>query len=100
MRVKDVVVSRWIAAGLLAPSVIIGNTQYFQKKDIERFRQEYIFSDNTIEILGVERLVVQKWARNGRLHPVSGPGIDTCHRYLFRRADVEQLRPENRLTAS
>ena len=42
---------------------------------------------------------MQKWARNGRLRPVSGPGIDGGHRYLFRREDVDRLRPENRLTA-
>jgi predicted site-specific integrase-resolvase len=43
--------------------------------------------------------VVQRWARKGRLKPVSGPGVDECHRYLFRREDVERLRRQHRRAA-
>ena len=50
-------------------------------------------------VLVVDELSRPYRARNGRLHPVSGPTVDDCHRYLFQRNEVERFRPENRLTA-
>jgi predicted site-specific integrase-resolvase len=99
MGVKVTVASKWISAGLLRPSVVCGSAFYFDSDDVEQFVADHVFSEKAAKILGVDRVVVQKWARNGRLKPVSGPGVDACHRYLFRREDVERLCPERRLTA-
>jgi len=67
--------------------------------EVERFVADHVFTEEAASILEVGILTVQKWARMGRLHPVAGADEDGCHRYLFRRAEVDRLRPEKRLTA-
>jgi len=106
MGVKHTVVTKWVDAGLLAPvaACLVGRqvhagAQRFSREVVEQFVAEHVFSDEAAGILGVGRLTVQKWARNGRLKPVAGLEVCGSHRYLFRREDVERLRPENRLTA-
>lgn len=99
MRVKVCVVSRWVASGLLKRIAVCGSAHHFDGSEVKRFAADHVFSEEAAEMLDVGVLVVQKWARNGRLHPVAGPGVDECHRYLFRREEIERLRPENRLTA-
>jgi len=76
-----------------------GLAVYFNRMAVQRFIDDHVFVEDAAEIMDIGVLAVQKWARAGRLKAVSGPDIDGCHRWLFRRADVEQLRPENRLTA-
>lgn len=98
--VKDPVLKKWVDSTLLKPVHELKNIQYFDRRDIDVFYETYIFCDEAAKIIGIGELVVQKWARNGRLHPVSGPGIDNCHRYLFLRSEVNQLTPEKRRTAA
>lgn len=99
MGVKASVASRWVKAGLLLPVATFGNQKYFDSTTVSQFVNGYVFSEEAARVIGVGRSVIEKWAREGRLKPVSGPEIDGCHRYLFKREDVERLRPENRLTA-
>lgn len=98
LKVKIPTVSAWVKTGLLAPVEQRGQAMYFDREAFQSFLDDHIFVEEAADILGVGKLVVQEWARNGRLRPVSGPGVDDLHRYLFRREDVERLRPENRLT--
>jgi len=93
------VVRRWVQNGLLRPVASYANTHYFSQAEVEQFMANHLFTETAAEILQVGKLVVQKWARAGRLKPVSGPDVDGGHRYLFRRDEVERMRPENRLTA-
>jgi excisionase family DNA binding protein len=97
--VKSTVVKKWIQSGLLKPTATVMRTAYFDQNAIKAFADEYIFTEEAAKILEVRKLTVQKWARTGRLKPVTSTGINTCHRYLFRRTDVEQFRAQNRLTA-
>lgn len=99
MGVKDTVAARWVNRGLLTPVAHVAGCVYFDAAQVEEFVASHVFTTEAVGILGVGKLVVQKWSRNGRLIPISGPGIDECHRYLYRRQDVERLRPANRLTA-
>jgi len=99
MGVKWTVVSKWVKAGLLKPAASHGNAIFFSRSEVEKFKSEYIFTEEAARILRIGVLAVQKWARYGRLKPVASERINGCHRYLFRRKDVERLRPENRLTA-
>lgn len=98
MGVKLTVVSKWVAAGLLRPVATSANSQHFDRTEVEAFVNDHVFSAEAARILAVGREVVQRWARHGRLTPVAGGADDPCHRYLFRRAEVERLRPEQRLT--
>jgi predicted site-specific integrase-resolvase len=98
MGVKTYIVGRWVKHGLIQQEYRRGVGWYFSREVAERFIREHLFSDEAAEMLQIAPLVVQKWVRNGRLHPVSGPGIDGGHRYLFRREEIARYRPENRLT--
>jgi len=98
MRVRALVLSKWISQGLLK-TIVIKNALYIYKNDIVEFKNKFIFAKEASRILKVSKQTVQIWAHNGRLKPVSGLSINGCRRYLFYRADIERLRPENRLTA-
>jgi len=99
LHLKRTVIDKWIAHGLLVPAMYSGLAVYFDRVAVQRFIDDHIFVEEAAQIMAIGTLVVQKWTRAGRLKAVSGPDIDGCHRWLFRRADVERLRPENRLTA-
>ncbi|GEM_PF-6036487 len=88
MNVKVSVVSKWINSGLIVKAVTFVSADYFDKKKVDKFARDHMYSDRVAEILDLHQLTVQKWARKGRLHPVSGPDIDGCHRYLFKRSEV------------
>lgn len=91
--VKPATLSEW--HHLLSPIEDTGHTHYYRQVDIEAFQSNYLSTEEAARILEMGKLTVQKWARNGRLISAT-----TGHRYLFHRAEIERLRPENRLTAS
>jgi len=96
--VKIATVDSWAETGLLTPIRQEKTALVFACDAATQFQQDYVFSDQAAAMFGVGKLTVQKWTRAGRLKPVSGPGVDSLHRYLFRREEVERLRPENRMT--
>lgn len=98
MGVKITVVTKWMDAGLITPVSTRTIAHYFDQNEVDAFVEGHVFSNEAAQILEVGVDVVQKWARKSRLEPVAGGNDDDCHRYLFRRRDVERLRPENRLT--
>ncbi|MCL4262239.1 MAG: TniQ family protein [Anaerolineae bacterium] len=98
MRVKPEVIEGWVELGLLTPAYRNDEGTYFSREVVEAFAGAYVGTKEAMRILSVGPLTVQKWARNGRLRPVSGPGVDSRSVYLFRRVDVERLSPANRLT--
>lgn len=98
MQVAVSAVSTWVRSGLLTPDKVYREMRYFSREQVDTFIQGHVLVKEAATILGVGELAVQRWARDGRLSAVSGPGVDERGVYLFRRADVERLRPENRLT--
>ncbi len=46
------------------------------------------------QLQGIDTAMLLQWAKQGKLPPVSGPGVDTYRRYLFHRKDVERLYSE------
>lgn len=99
--VKPRIVQSWVDRGLLERTGEgdLSNSPKFTQQQIERFRADYVFTDEAAQMLGIGELAVQKWARHGRLHPVCGGDGSELHRYLFCRDEVEKFRPENRLSA-
>ncbi len=85
LEVKDGTLAKWVKTGLLATAAIYVNAQYFEKDAVEKFVAEYVKSKEAANTLGIGVLAVQKWARQGRLQAVSGPGIDEHHEYLFSK---------------
>ena len=101
MKVKRLhIIDTWVASGLITPlSDPNESPMYFKIEDVEQFMADHVWTDTAAQIMEVGKLTVQKWARHGRLHPVSGREVDGLHRYLFKRDEVERFRPENRVTA-
>jgi excisionase family DNA binding protein len=99
LRVKDVTLTRWVRAGLILPAATCGGAQYFDHKRVEKFIADHIRTEEVVEILGIAKLTVQKWAREGRLDSacISGPHLDGYHSYIFHRGKLVQWRSE-RLT--
>ena len=97
--VKITVISQWVEAGIIHPIVKHASKHYFSRNRIEDFRARYVFTEEAAKILGVGILTVQKWARRQRIHAISGPGIDDCHRYLLDRAELLAWRQTNYLSA-
>lgn len=96
--IKPTVFAKWIQAGLLDHTATPGPAWHFDQEEVRRVIADHVFTDEAAEILGVRSDTVLRWARLGRLIPAVGPA-QGCHRYLFRREDVERLRRETRLTA-
>lgn len=97
--VKPETIQRWIDRGFIRARTDSEGRVWVNQADWRDFRQAYLFSDEAAKMLQIGKLAVQKWARNGRLHPVCGGEGSDLHQYLFLRCDLEKLRPENRLTA-
>ena len=97
--VKITVISQWVEAGIIHPIVKHASKHYFSRNRIEDFRARYVFTEAAAKILGVGILTVQKWARRQRIHAISGPGIDDCHRYLLDRTELLAWRQANYLSA-
>ena len=88
LKIKDVTLAKWVRASFLVPVAVFTNTQYFDRLEVEKFMADYITSEEAAQLLGIGKLTVQKWARQGRLQASSGPGIDECHEYLFNRKSL------------
>jgi len=97
--VKLETVTQWVNMRLLIPAKVTHKGMYFDKPTVKSFLESYVFTSEAADILGVGVLTVQKWARIGRLKPISGPSVNSQHRYIFRRDEVEKLCRTQRLTA-
>lgn len=85
--VKHTTLVRWVAAGLITPVAIHANAHYFNRDDVMTFWERYIKSDVAATIVGVGRIAIQQWVREGRFDKecVSGVHLDGYHAYLFDR---------------
>jgi excisionase family DNA binding protein len=99
LQVKDHTLARWVHTGLIPVATTYGNAQYFDQATVRRFMTDYITTEEAAKLLGIGKLAVQKWARQGRLSQVcvSGPHVDGHHAYLFNKEKLIQWRNE-RLT--
>jgi excisionase family DNA binding protein len=101
LKIKDITLARWVKFGLFTPIIVNGNAQYYDRDKIEEFIANHITTEEAAELLGVGKLTVQKWTRNGRLSGacVSGPNIDGYHSNIFNRDKLIHWR-DQRLTLS
>ena len=97
MGVKRSMITKWVANGLLVRTTQTAQSRFFDGDHVDQFVADHVFSEEAAVLLAIPECTVRYWATHGRLHPVSGPGVDDCHRFLFSRADLYLLRPENRL---
>jgi excisionase family DNA binding protein len=88
---KDVVLRKWIRAGLL-----LGERQAKQwciaDDEVIRFRMTYCLAKEACRILGISRSTLGRWERAGRLAPAYGKRTHpAAGASLFRRADLSRL---------
>ena len=69
----------------------------YDPADVKSFVEQYVDSDGAASILEVTRIMVQQWARVGRLPAVTGPHINGSHSYRFPKEAIIWWRNE-RLT--
>jgi hypothetical protein len=68
------------------------HTNLFRREEVEKFapgnclRRREILREYRININQFEN-----WILQGRLTPISGPGVDKAHYYLYARADIERI---------
>ncbi len=91
---KDVVLRKWIEAGLLKGTKQ-GRVWRVMSTEVERFRTTYCLADEVQNSLGIVVTTLNRWINAGRIQPVyarrTHPGAGAS---VFRRADVEALRRE------
>lgn len=88
---KDVVLRKWIRAGLLH-----GKRQAKQwciaDEEVARFRTAYCLAKEACLFLGISRSMLARWERDGRITPVYGKRTHpAAGASLFRRADLSRL---------
>ncbi len=91
---KDVVLRKWIEAGLLIGTKR-GRVWRVMNDEVEQFRATYCLADELQTTLGIVSTTLNRWINAGRIQPVyarrTHPGAGAS---VFRRADVEALRRE------
>ena len=91
---KDVVLRKWIEAGLLIASKQ-GRVWRIANVEIDRFRATYCLADELQTSLGIVGTTLNRWINAGRIQPVyarrTHPGAGAS---VYRRADVDALRRE------
>ena len=91
---KDVVLRKWIEAGLLTGTKQ-GRVWRVMSTEVERFRTTYCLADELQTTLGIVSTTLNRWINAGRIQPVyarrTHPGAGAS---VFRRVDVEALRRE------
>ncbi len=94
--VKQEVAYHWMRRGLIAS--VQGTTQTekgsrITQDGLDAFRKDYVTGTEVARKFGLRaRWVSVKLALNG-VQPVSGPQVDGCRQFLFRRAEVEAAGP-------
>lgn len=91
---KDVVLRKWIEAGLLIGTKR-GRVWRVMNDEVEQFRATYCLADELQTTLGIVSTTLNRWINAGRIQPVyarrTHPGAGAS---VFRRVDVEALRRE------
>lgn len=91
---KDVVLRKWIEAGLLIATKH-GRVWRIANSEVDRFRATYCLADEVQRSLGIVKTTLTRWIDAGRIQPVyarrTHPGAGAS---VFRRADIDALRRE------
>lgn len=90
--IKEVVLKKWIALGLLNASRN-GRAQVVFPSEVTRFREEYCLLKEAEQLMQIHSRTLLRWISEGELTPVYGPrtaGGGGFH--LLRRSDVIRLR--------
>lgn len=90
LNIRKPLLRKWIRQRRLAcvsgPSIDSGKRYLFERQEVERLRPENVLTTRQMaKQLGVSRQHVTILVKQGKLKPISGPGIDDFGHYLFER---------------
>ena len=90
LNIRKPLLRKWISKRRLAcvsgPSIDGGKRYLFQRQEVERLRPENVLTaPQMAKQLGVSRHHITRLVKQGKLKPISGPGIDRFGHYLFER---------------
>ena len=69
---------------LAGPEIDGGHRYLFRRSDLEALRPaQRLSAPQKAKQLGISRSQLVQWIKQGKVKPISGPGIDGCGRYLF-----------------
>lgn len=89
--VKDIVLRKWIAAGLLK-ACRLRRAWQVRHCEVERFRATYCLGPDACRLLGVTRSTLARYEGEGRITAIYGRRTHTgAGASVFLRADVERL---------
>ena len=90
--VKEIVLRKWIAAGLLQAERLKRRWQV-PATEVVRFRDTYCLAQEACQLLEISRSTLTRWEGAGKIRPVysrkQNPGAGAS---LFQRAEIESLR--------
>ncbi|MCB0164816.1 MAG: helix-turn-helix domain-containing protein [Anaerolineae bacterium] len=84
------VVQKWARKGRLKP-IAGGDSSnshryLFRREDVERLRRENRLTlPQLAKHLGISHSYLRQQVQQGKIKPISGPGVDACKHYLFLR---------------
>lgn len=88
---KDIVLRKWIAAGLLRGERR-AKQWFIANEEVMRFRQTYCLAKEVRQILGITRSTLARWELARKIVPVYGRRTHpSAGASLFHRADVARL---------
>ena len=96
LNIRKPLLRKWIRQRRLAcvsgPSIDGGKRYLFQRQEVERLRPENVLTTRQMaKQLGVSRQHVTTLVKQGKLKPISGPGIDDFGHYLFTKQSGSQV---------
>jgi TniQ len=84
-------IHRWIAAGLLVPVATFARALYFDRRQVEQFRQSLQASHEVMSCLETSGSALSQWVRAGLLSVVNHSGRRTGQKLFFDRTVVEHF---------
>lgn len=97
LEVSELTVQKWTRKGRLTPVAgphITDTHRYlFRVDDLKPLRLENRCSAPAMALeVGVSHAQMVRYIKQGKVEPISGPGIDDCGTYMFLKSDVEEIR--------
>jgi hypothetical protein len=84
-----------LKVGKLKPVSAFGSKKLFSRKDVLALQDQYTSTQQASTLLNIPTHFIVQLARHGVLTPLSGPGIDGHHQYIFDRIQLREWHEQN-----
>ncbi|MCA9921454.1 MAG: TniQ family protein [Anaerolineales bacterium] len=96
LSVGMLIVQKWTRNGRLpaasGPGADSRGVYLYRREDVEKLAPKNRYTAPQLaNKLGISPAQLNVWIKQGKVKPFTGPGIDGCGRYLFRKDEIEPL---------